>query len=214
MKKIIFLIIEILVFLPITVQAQDNTIQSTTSDYSAGLKAVESKQTLPTPSFPTFPSSPAQNLLPTWSVGNTGSSSYSGSFGTGNSYSGSNSYNNSFSSSGYNFPTQSGNCGVTAYLDAIGAKSGALSNSSSADLNVDAVAGRVGVNFSQQKCIDYLKIDQARSKTEIEKTGIVERETSRRRCAEAITEAGRLPPTPQSEKAMSNLMLLCANVMK
>ncbi len=172
-------------------------------------------------SFPSFPQSPAQALLPSWSVGSNGSSSYSGSFGNsgqygGGSYSGSSNYGNSFSGSGYNFPNQQGVCGFSAYLDAIGAQASAVSKSTPADVGVDAVAGRVGVSFSSQKCINYLKIEEIRSKTEIGKVSAAEKEVSRRRCIEATAELGRSGSTnpTTTELAMKNIMTLCTGLLE
>jgi hypothetical protein len=165
------------------------------------------------PAFPTYPSNPAQSLLPTWSVGNTGSTSYSGT-GMNGSYSGTSTFGNTYNSSGYNFPNQSGSCGVGAYVDIVGGQSGANSNSSLADLNANAIAGRVGVSFSAQPCIDYTKIEKQRSETEIGKAKAQEEGMTKRRCVEAITETGKLPNSPQSQKAMENLMIICTPVMK
>jgi hypothetical protein len=204
---------------PFKVQAQTATNPGATMPTGSPLTTYPTTTPSSSPSFPTFPSSPASSLLPQWSVGNSGSASYSGSnYGNtngqfGGGYSGSGSYSNSFSGSGYNFPNQQGACGVSGYIDAVGAKSGAVSGSSNADLNIDAIAGRVGVSFSAQKCIDYLKIDKARGEVEVRKVQASEREISRRRCIEAITETGRMPSSPQAEKAMSNLMIVCSGVL-
>jgi hypothetical protein len=167
-----------------------------------------------TPTFPAFPTNPAQSLLPSWSVGNTGSTSYSGTGMNGGSYSGSSTFGNTYNSSGYNFPNQSGSCGIGGYADIVTGKTGANSLSSSADLNANAMAARVGISISSQPCMDYSKIEKQRSDTEVGKTKAQEEGQTKRRCVEAITEAGKLPPTPQSQKAMENLMIICTSVMK
>lgn len=201
------------------VLAQDSTTPSPTGSYNYGSQATTPTQ--PTSiypastssSFPSFPSNPAQSLLPAWSVGNTGSTSYSGT-GTNGSYSGTSTFGNTYNSSGYNFPNQSGSCGISAYVDGIGGKSGANSLSSSADLNANAMAARVGVSISSQPCIDYGQIEKQRSATEISKAKVQEEGMTKRRCVEAVTETGKLPITPQSQKAMENLMIICTPLMK
>ncbi|MBC7471834.1 MAG: hypothetical protein H7196_01010 [candidate division SR1 bacterium] len=200
------------------VLAQNSTTSNPTSYSNYGSQATTPAQpALPYPasnsSFPYFPSNPAQSLLPAWSVGNTGSTSYSGS-GMNGSYSGTSTFGNTYNSSGYNFPNQSGSCGVSLYADAIGGKSGANSLSSSADLNTNAMAARVGVSISSQPCLDFGQIEKQRSTTEISKAKVQEEGLTKRRCVEAITETGKLPITPQSQKAMENLMIICAPLMK
>jgi hypothetical protein len=166
------------------------------------------------PAFPTYPSNPAQSLLPSWSVGNTGSSSYSGTGMNGGSYSGTSTFGNTYNSSGYNFPNQTGSCGIGAYADVVGGKSGANSASTSAGLNANAMAARVGISISSQQCLDYAKIDKQRSDTEIAKTKAQEEGLTKRRCVKAITETGKLPVTPQSKSAMDNLMTICIPLLK
>lgn len=199
------------------VLAQDSTTPSPTGSYNYGSQvATPIQPTSPYPasnSFPSFPSNPAQSLLPAWSVGNTGSTSYSGT-GTNGSYSGTSTFGSSYNSSGYNFPNQSGSCGISAYVDAIGGKSGANSLSSSADLATNAMAARVGISISSQSCIDYGQIEKQRSTTEISKTKVQEEGMTKRRCVEAITETGKQPVTPQSQKAMESLMVICTPLIK
>jgi hypothetical protein len=162
---------------------------STTYNYPSG-----SNTTTTTPNqFPLIPANPANSLLPAWSVGGSGSGSYSGSnygYNTGNNYSGSSSY--SYNSNGYNFPNNNGQCGFSTYADASKANTGASSDSNNVDLNSNGFVARVGVSMNQQKCINHQDLMNTQSQTEQRKAEIIELGQSQRMCIQSIVETKRI----------------------
>ena len=172
---------------------------STTSAFPTVTSQLSSAITSPAPTslIPAFNSNVVNNNNSINGFGNNvGNNPNNGAFGNnGNQVNtGYGGYNG-----GQSYGSQSSNCGTVGFIGVAGGRGDAIGNTQS------AVSIQGGWTFNEQRCVDQKEMDQARSATELAREGQV----TRRWCVGAMLEAGKLPPSPQTDIATKHIMSLC-----